>query len=246
MPFRDLRKTCQQNPKEDHKLSFWNISIYLSWIFIKLKIHPDYVTYLGIFAGIISAIFFSTGIWECQIIGSFLYLLWQILDCCDGEVARFYSRTGVYDLDYKQKKALSGDFIESIQHSIVDSLVFAGIGIGIYITNPTFIYLLAAIFSPLFSTFLRDVHKARKIAMYESNVPIDKTEENNRRKTLLNFRLIIYKIHVDSGILWIIISIAAFFRLLNFLIVFYTFSSFFLILTSIHLSRGRALKYGRI
>lgn len=65
------------------------ISPYVSQFYIKRKIRPNVITLHMIFSGIAGAIFFSFPYLIAKIIGAFLVQLWFILDCSDGEVARY-------------------------------------------------------------------------------------------------------------------------------------------------------------
>lgn len=79
-----------------------SLSPYLSILFIKKGITPNMVTMLMIGCGIIAPLLFMIdNIW-IQFIASLLFILWFVLDCSDGEVARFtqiFSKHG-RDLDF--------------------------------------------------------------------------------------------------------------------------------------------------
>lgn len=78
------------------------ISPYLSSIYIKKNIEPNKITIHMILSGIIGAILFSIPNTFVKIIGSIFIQLWFVLDCSDGEVARYtktFSKFGK-ELDY--------------------------------------------------------------------------------------------------------------------------------------------------
>lgn len=78
------------------------ISPYISAIYIKHGIIPNIITIHMIFSGILGAILFSLpSIWS-KILGALLIHLWFVLDCSDGEVARYTKTYSVYgrELDY--------------------------------------------------------------------------------------------------------------------------------------------------
>ncbi|WBW98667.1 CDP-alcohol phosphatidyltransferase family protein [Oceanirhabdus sp. W0125-5] len=78
------------------------ISPYISSIYISKKVLPNRITLHMIYSGIIGAIFFSLPNIYLKLIGAVFIHLWFILDCSDGEVARYtktFSRYGK-ELDY--------------------------------------------------------------------------------------------------------------------------------------------------
>jgi len=78
------------------------ISPYISSIYIKKKVVPNTITLHMIYSGIIGAIFFSLPNIYLKVVGALFIHLWFILDCSDGEVARYtktFSKFGK-ELDY--------------------------------------------------------------------------------------------------------------------------------------------------
>lgn len=78
------------------------ISPYISSIYIKKKVLPNTVTLHMIYSGIIGAAFFSIPNIYLKVVGALFIHLWFILDCSDGEVARYtksFSKFGK-ELDY--------------------------------------------------------------------------------------------------------------------------------------------------
>lgn len=78
------------------------ISPYLSSMYIKKKIIPNRITIHMILSGIIGAILFSMPNIIAKIFGAVLIHLWFILDCSDGEVARYTKTFSTFgrELDY--------------------------------------------------------------------------------------------------------------------------------------------------
>lgn len=68
------------------------VSPYVSSIYIKKKVVPNTITFHMILSGIVGAILFSNTNIKVKIVGAIFIHLWFILDCSDGEVAR-YTRT---------------------------------------------------------------------------------------------------------------------------------------------------------
>jgi phosphatidylglycerophosphate synthase len=63
----------------------------LTSFFILLRFHPNSVTLLAIFVGIVGCAFFLRGDYLNSVIGAVFFQFSALLDCCDGDVAR---RTG--------------------------------------------------------------------------------------------------------------------------------------------------------
>ncbi|WP_188930248.1 CDP-alcohol phosphatidyltransferase family protein [Puia dinghuensis] len=103
-------------------------SIYFSYVFIRMKIQPNHITFLWLVAIAGASFSFSLGNWwGHQIVGALLILLGYTFDCSDGEVARVtktYSKIGVY--------------LDTIAHSTSGLFIILGITLGTYnsINNP--------------------------------------------------------------------------------------------------------------
>lgn len=78
------------------------ISPYISEIYIKLNISPNTITIHMILSGFLGAIYFAIPNIFIKIIGALFIHLWFILDCSDGEVARYTKKYSKYgkELDY--------------------------------------------------------------------------------------------------------------------------------------------------
>lgn len=78
------------------------ISPYISAIYIKLGVIPNMITIHMILSGIIGAVLFSLPFLTAKILGSIFIHIWFILDCSDGEVARYTKRYSKYgkELDF--------------------------------------------------------------------------------------------------------------------------------------------------
>lgn len=91
-------------------------SIYLTWIFLPLKITPNQVTFLSLIASLISGFFF---IFEKKLAwGIGLLNVWYLLDHVDGEIAR-----------YTRKASATGFYFDTMINFIVQPLAFLSLGI---------------------------------------------------------------------------------------------------------------------
>lgn len=89
-----ILKGQQKSAAQDDYIVFYiyrKISIYFSLLFIKLRLHPNMVNYFALIADLFVVYQIYLGNW---ITAGILVNLAIIFDCCDGEMARFYVKTG--------------------------------------------------------------------------------------------------------------------------------------------------------
>jgi phosphatidylglycerophosphate synthase len=125
LKIKELRQICQ-TPVQDQDPFYGRffsrkISIYVTKVLLYTPISANQVTTIMLLTGIVASFLFSYGIYIYSIIGSLLLQFFFILDCVDGEIARYrrtYSNLGVY--------------IDRISHNITDSIIYIGITYGLY------------------------------------------------------------------------------------------------------------------
>lgn len=100
---------------------FRKISIYLSYLFVKLNLSPNLISTIWLFILLTAAYLFSI---NENIIGGLLLLLHFVIDCCDGEVARVTKRT-----------SNSGSMYEQLIHWSTNLILIGGISIGLLKTS---------------------------------------------------------------------------------------------------------------
>ena len=88
------------------------------------KIKPDHLTLTAMLMGIIGGYFYSIGSHQSAIIGAICYLLFNIFDCSDGQLARL-----------KKNGSSVGRLLDGIADYIAAIAVYAGIVIG-YSNSP--------------------------------------------------------------------------------------------------------------
>jgi phosphatidylglycerophosphate synthase len=94
------------------------VSPYFSWIFIRIGFSANQLTYLMILCGVLAgAAVTRTGLgWA--ILAALLVQAYLLLDCSDGEVARFRQRTSV-----------TGVYLDRIGHYLAEVALLAGLGV---------------------------------------------------------------------------------------------------------------------
>lgn len=98
---------------------FSPISPYLAWLFIRLNVSGNGVSWISGFIAIIGAILMATESSILIFIGSFGYMLFYQLDYVDGAVARLNKKTGV-----------GGQYIDFIMHVISHVAIISGLALG--------------------------------------------------------------------------------------------------------------------
>mgnify|MGYP001187023031 CR=1 FL=1 len=131
----ELRLKCQTRPeKVTLKLSkylYRPISIYLTYIFLKLNISANMITFLSLIISFLGSYFIILDNTNNISIGLFCFWFFYLLDFCDGEVAR-----------YNKSNSLSGHFFELIAHYIVNILFFFSLAITFYLSTNNFYFLI--------------------------------------------------------------------------------------------------------
>jgi phosphatidylglycerophosphate synthase len=92
----------------------------LAFLLVKLvyptEIKPDHLTFAAIIMGILGGCFYSFGLPESCIIGALCYMLFNILDCSDGQLARL-----------KKNGTSAGRLLDGIADYIAAIAIYSGI-----------------------------------------------------------------------------------------------------------------------
>jgi len=93
---KQLREICQKTRNDEYYQDEWlsrkiirRVSIYPTKFFLKAGLSPNKITLLGLLFGIAAGALFTfpqAGYW---LLAWGLFFFYNILDCCDGEVARY-------------------------------------------------------------------------------------------------------------------------------------------------------------
>jgi hypothetical protein len=134
----DYRKSLKMKEVEE----IFDLILYrpLAFIFVKsiirTNITPNHLTFAAIIMGIIAGCFYSQGNQSCFIAGGLFYLLFNVLDCSDGQLARL-----------KKNGTHIGRIIDGIADYIAVVSVFIGVGIGFAAKsgNPAFWWIMLAL-----------------------------------------------------------------------------------------------------
>ncbi len=99
LDYKDIKKATNYGTFRSRNISelvCMNLSPFFSKFFIKLKVIPNTITLLMVIFGIIGGILFCIPNLSCKILGIICFFLWFIMDCSDGEVARYTKHFSKY------------------------------------------------------------------------------------------------------------------------------------------------------
>lgn len=104
-------------------------------LFYRLPVTPNQVTFLSLGAGLVAAYYFSLGTADGFFAGAIWYALANILDCCDGMLARLQGSGSPL-----------GRLVDGIVDWVIAVAIFIGLGIGLEgaTGDPTVWYLVVA------------------------------------------------------------------------------------------------------
>lgn len=138
----EMRRVCQlRRPNAKGKMVWaghWfnslvtrHISIYFTWLFVRLGISANATTFLMIPTGLLGVAFLVPHILWANAIGCVLLLLTVVLDCVDGEVAR-----------WTEKSSVRGYYLDLVYHVICHSPVYVLCSLHLYAMHGHVKYLL--------------------------------------------------------------------------------------------------------
>lgn len=140
---KELKNICQntKTEKEDLYSTLFcrKVSIYLTKLLLSTSITANQVTLLSIIVGLVAGVLFCFGNYLYTLVGALLLQLWLIVDCVDGEIAR-----------YRKTANISGKYLESMDHYIVHPVIFWCISLGLYNIFQSFFILILGFLVVLF------------------------------------------------------------------------------------------------
>ncbi|MFC4560594.1 CDP-alcohol phosphatidyltransferase family protein [Nocardiopsis mangrovi] len=111
----------KERVNEEHwagRLYMRDISPYVSAAFIRLGVAPNPITYLMMAFGVLSGVVLAFGDLWSALLALVLIQIYLLLDCSDGEVARYTGRTSV-----------AGIYLDRIGHYLSEIALLIGLGI---------------------------------------------------------------------------------------------------------------------
>ncbi|MFA6600699.1 MAG: hypothetical protein WCU74_06800 [Candidatus Omnitrophota bacterium] len=134
----ELKTICQTTAQRDVSNVYMRyvcrpVSIRITRLLIPTAVTADQVSAVMILTGVLAAAMFLTGIPFLFYLGIALFQLWYVLDCVDGEVARYrnFQQSKVVTVE-KTQLPITGAYWDYLNHYIVHGLVpfAAAFGMG--------------------------------------------------------------------------------------------------------------------
>ena len=140
----EMRKVCQQRkPNAKGKMvyaGYWfntlfvrHFSIYITWLFVKMGISANAVTFLMIPIGVIGVALCVPHVLWVNILGFLLLILAEVFDCVDGEIAR-----------WAKKSSVKGLYLDLVSHVLCNAPPFMLCGLHLYVLNGRTKYMILA------------------------------------------------------------------------------------------------------
>lgn len=139
----ELKKICWKNTESVWyaKYLIRHISIRITRLLLPTGISANQATLIAIFTGILACIFIGTGSNVYSIFGVALLQLSYIIDCVDGEIAR-----------YREESSVNGIFIDFIAHEVLIPFSFLALSFFIYINTSDISFIVIGVLASWAST----------------------------------------------------------------------------------------------
>ncbi len=123
MSISELRSRCQNM---GHNLALSEainrkFSIYITAILIHTSLTANQVSFIAMCFGLLGSVFLVLSSPILALVGGFFFLLGEVLDCCDGEIAR-----------YRKQSSLTGLYIDRMTGLIVGAFQYVFVGYMVY------------------------------------------------------------------------------------------------------------------
>lgn len=141
---KEMRDLCQQKEMNSKGKMVWRdhwfntlftrwFSIYITWLFVRLNITANAVTFLMIIFGLAGVPLLIPHILWLNIIGAIVLMFAVVLDCVDGEVAR-----------WNKKSSLRGYYLDLVSHTLCNGIVSSLCALHLFFLTKDSKYLMLA------------------------------------------------------------------------------------------------------
>lgn len=146
--WNELRRVCQLPVRAGNDVAGLlfgdHASLVITKVFVDLKLSPNYASVGFLIAGLLGA-GLQVGSGACALAGAVLLVLYYVLDCVDGEVARWQKVVNVH-----------WGYFDYLFHMLIKPLAFFGVGLGCHLAGDSTWPLVAA-FAAAVSTLWRKI-----------------------------------------------------------------------------------------
>ena len=119
MTIADIKSSYDKEKRETEKMEPWvyfltrPLSFPAAWICMKGGMSATAVTYLSLLFIMAGAVLLMLASYPAQITGTVLFTIWLILDCADGNIAR-----------YKKTFSAYGEFVDALGGYLINAVIF--------------------------------------------------------------------------------------------------------------------------
>lgn len=176
---KEMRAVCQQRRPDAKGRMVWvghwfnrlvnrHFSIYVTWLFVKLNISANQASLLMILTGLAAIALFIPHLLWLNIIGLFMIIFTEVLDCVDGEVAR-----------WTKKSSLKGLYLDVVNHVLCNAALLVISILHLYVLTRRDKYLILA-----FLGYAMAQIRWGLINVYQHVVmPMSEPDHTNRRQS---------------------------------------------------------------
>ncbi|HTL48789.1 MAG TPA: hypothetical protein VL688_12085 [Verrucomicrobiae bacterium] len=180
---QELKAICQTTAKKDVSNVYMryvsrSLSIFLTRALIPTAVTPDQVSFVMILTGLLSAVFFLCPDKIVFFLGTLVLQFWYILDCVDGELARY--RDYVKRKEITKEKSdlpITGGYWDYLNHYIVHGSTALGLGYGYFAKTGSHFWLFCGFVMSLAQTMLLAVHDTKSRAFVGKLTKMGKTHD---------------------------------------------------------------------
>ena len=139
--FKNLKRVVRKSyePEPYARYIVRHLSILFTWIFVRTPISANQVTILQEVLGVTGVVLLAFGKINLSLLGVAMLQLGYILDCSDGEVAR-----------WKNQKSINGVFLDLVGHLIIIPGYMFGLGFGVWMQTGRIEAIIAGFLAALF------------------------------------------------------------------------------------------------
>lgn len=127
--FKDIKATIPQGKDTYHiwlRFVLRPVSIVIAWVFLKTKISANTISYTSALICVLSAFLVVTGNTFYMILGCIGFNLFSLLDCVDGNMARYRNKANPY-----------GEWADALGGYFASALVLPSVGIAVGLNAET-------------------------------------------------------------------------------------------------------------
>jgi len=146
--WKDLREVCQKPVRAGNDVAGLlfgdHASLVVTKVLVDLRLSPNYASIGFLVCGLVGAAMQVCVEWGA-VLGAFLLVMYYVLDCVDGEVARWQKVVNVH-----------WGYFDYLFHMLIKPMTFFGIGLGAYRMHPE-AWVLCAAFAAAVATLWRKI-----------------------------------------------------------------------------------------